>query len=108
MRIPTNRPPIHPGEILLEEFMKPYSLTQTEIARRIGVSCKHINEVVNGRRGIDPDMALRLSRLFGTSLELWLNGQTALDVWHAIHGENACKLKAIEPVTTLAQVGSPG
>jgi len=100
MKMPTNRPPIHPGEILLEEFMKPYGMTQTEIARRIGVSRKHISEVVNGRKGISTDMALRLSRLFGTSPELWLNGQLAWDVWHAMRGENACKFGAIEPVAT--------
>ena len=98
MKMPTNRPPIHPGEILLEEFMKPYGMTQTEIAKRIGVSRKHISELVNGRKGISTDIALRLSRLFGTSPELWLNGQLAWDVWHAIHGESACKLEAIEPV----------
>jgi len=98
MKMPTNRPPIHPGEILLEEFMKPYDMTQTEIAKRIGVSRKHISEIVNGRKGISTDIALRLSRLFGTSPELWLNGQLTWDVWHAIRGESACKLEAIEPV----------
>ena len=100
MKIPTNRPPVHPGEILMEEFIKPYGMTQTEIARRIGVSRKHISEIVNGRKGISTDMALRLSRLFGTSPELWLNGQIAWDVWHAMREENAYKLEAIEPVTT--------
>lgn len=98
MNMPTNRPPVHPGEILLEEFMKPYGMTQIEIAKRIGVSRKHISEIVNGRKGISTDIALRLSRLFGTSPELWLKGQLAWDVWHAIHGESACKLEAIEPV----------
>ena len=98
MKMPTNRPPIHPGEILLEEFMKPYGMTQTEIARRIGVSRKHISEIVNGRKGISTDMGLRLSRLFRTSPELWLNGQLAWDVWHAMRGETASKLDAIEPV----------
>jgi len=98
MKTPTNRPPIHPGEILLEEFMKPYSMTQTEIAQRIGVSRKHISEVVNSRKGISTDMALRLSKLFGTSPELWLNGQIAWDVWHAMRGERAIKLEKIEPV----------
>ena len=102
MRMPTNRPPIHPGEILLEEFMRPYGMTQTEIARRIGVSRKHISEIVNGRKGISTDIALRLARLFGTSPELWLNGQIAWDVWHAMQGENAYKLEAIEPVATSA------
>ena len=58
MKMPTNRPPIHPGEILLQEFMKPYGMTQTEIVQRIDVSRKHISEVVNGRKGIRTDMAL--------------------------------------------------
>lgn len=100
MRMPTNRAPIHPGEILLEEFMKPHGMTQTEIARRIGVSRKHISELVNRRKGISTDIALRLSRLFGTSPELWLNGQIAWDVWHAMRGENSYILEAIEPVAT--------
>ena len=100
MRMPTSRAPIHPGEILLEEFMKPHGMTQTEIARRIGVSRKHISELVNRRKGISTDIALRLSRLFGTSPELWLNGQIAWDVWHAMRGENSYKLEAIEPVAT--------
>ena len=100
MRIPTNRPPIHPGEILREEFMKPYGMTQKEIARRIGVSRKHISEIVNRRKGISTDIALRLSRLFGTSPELWLNGQIAWDVWYAMRRENSYKLETIEPVVT--------
>ena len=99
MKMPTNRAPIHPGEILLEEFMKPYGMTQTEIARRISVSRKHISEIVNGRKGISTDIALRLSKLFGTSPELWLNGQLGWDLWHAVRGKNAYKLEAIEPVT---------
>ncbi len=102
MRMPINRAPIHPGEILLEEFMKPYGMTQTEIARRISVSRKHISELVNQRKGISTDIALRLSRLFGTSPELWLNGQIAWDVWHAVRGEAASKLKSIEPVAPPA------
>ncbi len=102
MKMPTNRPPVHPGEILLEEFMKPYGMTQIEIAKRIGVSRKHISEIVNGRKGISTDIALRLSRLFGTSPELWLNGQLAWNVWHAMRGESAIRLKTIEPVAISA------
>ena len=84
----------------MEEFIKSYGMTQTEIARRIGVSRKHISEIVNGRKGISTDMALRLSRLFGTSPELWLNGQMTWDVWHALQEKNANKLETIEPITT--------
>jgi addiction module HigA family antidote len=98
MRLPKNRPPIHPGEILLEEFMNPYGVSQSEIARRIGLSRKHINEVVNCKKPVSTDTALRLSRLFGTSPELWLNGQMAWDIWHEMRGKKARELKAIEPL----------
>jgi addiction module HigA family antidote len=86
-------------EILLEEFMKPYSISQSGIARRIGLSRKHINEVVNCKKPVSTDMALRLSRLFGTSPELWLNGQMAWDIWHEMRGKKARELKAIESLT---------
>ncbi len=85
---------------MLEEFIKPYGMTKTEIARRIGVSRKHISEIVNGKKGISTDMALRLSRIFGTSPELWLNGQMTWDVWHAMREEDAYKLEEIELITT--------
>lgn len=85
---------------MLEEFIKPCGMTKTEIARRIGVSRKHISEIVNGKKGISTDIALRLSRLFGTTPELWLNGQVVWDVWHAMQGEKAYKLEDIEPVVT--------
>jgi len=98
MRLPTHRPPIHPGEILREEFMRPYRITQKELAERIGVSRNHVSRIMNCRKNVDADMAVRLARLFGTSPELWLNGQTAWDLWHTMHGENACELETIKPV----------
>ncbi|MDZ7778664.1 MAG: HigA family addiction module antitoxin [Gemmatimonadota bacterium] len=96
--LPTNRPPTHPGEMLREEFLEPLGMTQTELAERIHVSFPRVNEIVNGRRGITPDTALRLSRLFGTSAEFWLNGQRNWDLWHALHSDAAKELKQIEPV----------
>jgi addiction module HigA family antidote len=98
MRLPTNRPPVHPGEILREEFMKPLDMTQSELSRRISIPRNHISNVLNCKKGITPDLALRLSKLFGTSPELWLNGQTAWDLWHLTRGESAYELEAIEPV----------
>lgn len=83
MRLPANRTPTHPGEVLLEEFLKPYGLTQKELAERIGVSYPRINELIHGRRGVTPDTALRLARLFGTSPEFWLNLQQAYDLYRA-------------------------
>jgi len=96
--LPRNRPPTHPGEMLLEEFLKPLGMTQTELAQRIRVSFPRINEIVNGKPGITPDTALRLSRLFGTTPEFWLNGQRNWDLWHALRSGTAEDLKTIEPV----------
>ena len=96
--LPKKRPPTHPGEMLLEEFLKPLGMTQTELAERIHVSFPRINEIVNGKRGVTPDTALRLSKLFGTTPEFWLNGQRNWDLWHAIHSPDARDLKRIEPI----------
>jgi len=98
MRMPTNQPPIHPGEILLEEFIKPYGITPAELSRRISISRQQINAVINGKKGISTDMALRLSQLFGTSTELWLSGQMKWDIWHKLHGEPVDELEKIEPI----------
>jgi len=67
--------PIHPGEILLEEFLKPMNLSQTRVARNLGVPPRRINEIVLGKRGITADTALRLARYFGMSPEFWLGLQ---------------------------------
>ncbi len=72
--------PLHPGEILLEEFMKPLGLSQNRLGRALKVSPRRINEIVHGRRGITADTALRLSRYFGTSAEFWLGLQTDYDL----------------------------
>ena len=96
--LPKNRPPTHPGEMLLEEFLRPLEMSQTELAKRIHVSYPRVNEIINAKRGITPDTALRLSRLFGTSPEFWLNGQRNWDLWHALHSTGADDLKSIEPV----------
>jgi len=97
-RLPTHRPPTHPGEMLLEEFLEPHGMTQTELAERIGVSYVRINEIVNAKRGVTPDTALRLSRLFGTTAEFWLNGQRNWDLWHALRAPEAETIEEIEPI----------
>lgn len=73
-------PPIHPGEILLEDFMKPLKLSQYRVAKDIGVPPRRINEIVHGKRAVTADTALRLSRYFGTSAKLWMNIQTDFDL----------------------------
>lgn len=73
-------PPIHPGEILLEEFLKPMGISQYRIAKDIGVSPRRINEIVHGKRSITADTALRLARYFGTSERFWMNLQSSYDL----------------------------
>ena len=72
--------PIHPGEVLLEDFLKPMGLSQYRLAREINVHPRRINEIVHGKRSITADTALRLSRFFGTSAEVWLNLQAHYDL----------------------------
>jgi addiction module HigA family antidote len=74
------QPPIHPGEILLEEFLKPLDISQYRLAHDISVPPRRINEVVHGKRGITPDTALRLSRHFGLSERFWINLQARYDL----------------------------
>ena len=77
----TNKlPPIHPGEILLEEFLEPMGISQYRLANDISVPPRRINEIVLGKRSITPDTALRLSRYFGLSERFWMNLQTRYDI----------------------------
>jgi len=96
MRIPTHRPPTHPGEMLLEEFLKPLGLTQRELADAIDVPFQRINEIVNQRRGVTPSTAVRLGQFFGMSSEFWMNLQTGWDLYHA-QKSDAAVLKRIRP-----------
>ena len=76
-------PPTHPGEVLREDFMPDYGLTTVALADALKVSRQTINEILRERRSITPIMALRLSRLFGTTPEFWLNAQNARDIWNS-------------------------
>ena len=73
-------PPIHPGEILFEDFLKPMQMSQYHLAQGIGVSPRRINEIVHGKRGITADTALRLGRFFGMEAQFWMNLQTRYDL----------------------------
>lgn len=98
--LPKNGPPTHPGEMLLKEFLEPLGMSQTELASRIRVSYPRVNEIVKGKRGVTPDTALRLSKLFGTTPEFWLNGQRNWDLWHALRSESAGDLEQIEALAS--------
>lgn len=75
--------PTHPGELLREDFLPDYGLTIAGLAKALGVSRQSVNELLRERRALSPEMALRLSRLFGNSPEFWLNAQRAVDLWDA-------------------------
>ncbi len=85
--------------MLLEEFLKPLRMTQTELAERIRVPYVRVNEIVNGKRRITPSTALRLSKVFVTGPEFWLNGQLALDLYRTLNDEKEIgELEQIDPV----------
>ena len=77
------RQPTHPGNILKEDYLVPLEISVTEMASKLGVSRKTLSKILNEKGAVTPDMALRLSRAFGTTPELWLNLQKNCDLWHA-------------------------
>jgi antitoxin HigA-1 len=99
-RLPTHRPPTHPGEMLLEEFLNPLGITQSAFAIRLGVSFPRLNEVINGRRSVTPDTALRLAQVTGMSADFWLGLQQDWDLWHAMRSEAAEEIARLEPLST--------
>ena len=98
IRIPTHRAPTHPGEMLLEEFLKPMDITQRELAEAIHVPYQRINELINGRRGMTPSTALRLAKYFGVSPDFWMNLQLRWDLYFAQEAEIK-ELKTIKPLS---------
>jgi addiction module HigA family antidote len=97
-RLPTHRPPTHPGEMLLEEFLLPLGITQSAFALQLGVSFPRLNEVINGRRAVTPDTALRLARVTGMSADFWLGLQQDWDLWHAMRSDEAAEIDQLEPL----------
>lgn len=87
--------PPHPGEILRELCLEPMGLSVTEAAEALGVSRKTLSTIINGRAGISPEMAIRLSKAFGTSPESWLNQQQQYDLWHAMNSGDEIKVKRL-------------
>jgi addiction module HigA family antidote len=97
----TAHEPIHPGEILLEEFLKPFGVSQYELAKVIGVSPRRINEIVHGKRSITPDTALRMARAFDVSDRFWLNLQNRYDL-------ELEKLRLAEPLAAIRKISLAG
>lgn len=92
-----SREPIHPGEFLREEYMADLDLSVADLARRLGVTRQTVNDIVREKRGLSPDMCLRLGRLFGTTPQFWMNMQAKVDIWNsmALHADD---IEAIEPM----------
>jgi addiction module HigA family antidote len=97
MRLPKNRRPTPPGEVFLDEFLVPLGITQRDAAERLRMSYPRMNEVVNGKRAVTPDTALRLAKFTGTEPEFWLNLQQAVDLWDALNSDQAKEVEGIEP-----------
>ncbi len=97
VRIPSNRSPVHPGQMLLLEFLEPMGLSQRDLATGIGVPYQRVNELINGRRGVTPSTALRLARFFGTSADVWMNMQIRWDL-HFTEKSEAADLRKIRKV----------
>ena len=108
VRIPTHRPPVHPGEMLLQEFLLPMGITQRELADAIESPYQRINEIVNGKRGVTPNTALRLAKYFNMTPDFWMNLQLRWDLYHAQQAEQRVldrihpRQAQVEPARTLA------
>jgi len=100
VRVPTNRIPTHPGEMLLEEFLNPMGISQKDLADNIQVPYQRINEIVNGRRGVTPSTALRLAKFFDMSADFWMNLQLRWDLYFTQQDENKI-LERIHPYSAL-------
>lgn len=100
IRVPTSRPPTHPGEMLLAEFLTPLGITQRDLAKGINVPYQRINEIVNGKRGITPGTAIRLARFFGNTPDYWMNLQMRCDLYLA-QDEETSQLKDIRPIVPV-------
>lgn len=97
-RLPTHRPPTHPGEMLREEFLKPLGISQSAFAVRLGVSFPRLHEIIHGKRGVTVNTALRLARVTGMSAEFWLGLQLDWDLWHELRSEGARQIASLRPL----------
>lgn len=88
--------------MLVKEFLEPLGITQTAFALRLGVSFQRLNEVINARRAVTPDTALRLARVTGMSADFWLGLQQDWDLWHALRSEGAKEIERLEPLVAGA------
>jgi addiction module HigA family antidote len=98
VRVPSHRAPTHPGEMLRAEFLEPLGISQSRLAEEIKVPFQRINLIVNGKRALTVDTALRFARYFGTTPEFWMNLQFRWDLYHASHSPEGKEIEAIRPL----------
>lgn len=89
--LPKKRPPTHPGEMLLKEFLEPAGMTQIQFSQHIGWTYARLNEIINGKRGVSADSALTLSEALGNTPQFWLNLQRNWELWHALQNHKEVK-----------------
>ncbi|EIJ42773.1 addiction module antidote protein, HigA family [Beggiatoa alba B18LD] len=104
VRVPTHRVPTHPGKMLLEEFLKPMGISQKCLATHIHIHHSFINKIINGHKGITPDIALRLAKFFDISVEFWMNLQLRWDLYQAQQRQNETRiLETIHPYSSMGK-----
>ena len=101
-RLPRHRAPTHPGEMLLEEFLRPLGVSQSAFAIQLGISFPRLNEIIRGKRSVTTDTALRLERVLGMPADFWLGLQIDWDLWHAKRGTAADAIARLQPLTAPA------
>lgn len=100
--IPTHRPPTHPGQMLLKEFLEPGSLSITAFAKVVGLSRVAVSEIINGRRGVTPMTALRFAKALGTTQQFWLTLQLASDIYETNTSALAAEIDKIKPIAFIS------
>src|SRR5580704_2073437 len=98
LKIPANRRPIPPGEILLREFLTPLGITQSAFAKHIGITNARLSEIIHGKRPVTMDAALRFERALGFSAESWMRMQLTVDMYDALHGRIGNAVGRIKPI----------
>ena len=99
-RLPKERPPTRPGEMLLEEFLKPLGVSQSAFARKLGISAPRLSEIIRGRRSMTPDIALRLARVLGMPADFWLGLQMDWDLWQAMQDAQGPEIEKLTPLSS--------
>ncbi len=100
--MPAERPPTHPGEMLMAEFLEPLGISQSAFAQQLGVSYPRLNTIIRAKRAVTPDTALRLERVLGMPADFWLGLQQDWDLWHAKRATGAAAIARLRPLSKRA------